>query len=60
MRYFGLFVWLLITVLSVGWLQFHHPELLNWQPNSFPQFVLYIFGGLGWFFGLIAFEVYLS
>jgi tellurite resistance protein TehA-like permease len=55
MRYFGLFVWLLVTVLVLSYLSFHYPEFDNWKPQTFTQFVVVLFGGLSWFIvGLLA------
>lgn len=49
MGYLVIVIWLLITTFSLAWVDYNHPELRNWVPSTFPQFVLTITIGLAWF-----------
>lgn len=47
------FLYLLVSVLVLAWLHFHVPGFDEWKPETFGQFVLYMFVALTWFFGLM-------
>lgn len=53
MNFFSL-LYILLTVVIFAWLQFHVPNFDDWRPQTFAQSMGILFGGLAWFFGLMA------
>lgn len=59
-KWLGMFVWMLITALVFGWINYNHPSWLGWTPQTFLQYVAYLTCGMGWWFMGIVLEVYLG